>query len=515
MDTVIRGKPIPKFFIRQKLNVTTKTSVREVVDGQQRMRTPLSFVRDGFVISRSQNSEFGGKRFSQLPEDTQEQVLSYELAVDLLINLPDSEILDIFSRLNSYAVILNEQEKLNAQFFGPFKISADRIGRKYTDYWKHNTILTAQQILRMGEVNLVADLLIAMIEGLKAKKRIKGAYKSYELRFEHDVDELETKFDMCMGVVQATFPSGLKGLEFSRPYMFYSLFTAVYHCLYGLKGMTAPQVRLTTQNEVASARSSLEYVDELFSADSGNQFSAEERAFRIASTRATTDQSSRETRTKYLLSLLAWPLPVAAALAEFNASVAQCQSLIANAHGLEPVSGNHLLPEIDRQQITVAAFLNMFIAWETFLEATMAALLSGSPTINGANPVTYASPASPAAARSMIIGTHRYFDYANHQNFTKMVGIYFEDGKPFQPHLAAIYSKLEDLRTMRNASAHVTSTTQTGLEALASRLLGHQSPGIRLYDLLTANDPSTPLGDTILKTYQDTLLVTASLIANG
>lgn len=34
MDTVVRGKPIPKFFIRQKLNVTTRTSVREVVDGQ-------------------------------------------------------------------------------------------------------------------------------------------------------------------------------------------------------------------------------------------------------------------------------------------------------------------------------------------------------------------------------------------------------------------------------------------------------------------------------------------------
>jgi len=30
------------------------------------------------------------------------------------VNLPDKEILDIFSRLNSYAVVLNEQEKINA-----------------------------------------------------------------------------------------------------------------------------------------------------------------------------------------------------------------------------------------------------------------------------------------------------------------------------------------------------------------------------------------------------------------
>ncbi|MBA3896782.1 MAG: DUF262 domain-containing protein [Sphingomonadaceae bacterium] len=45
MDTIIRGKPIPKFFIRQKLNVMTKTSLREVVDGQQRLRTILSYLR--------------------------------------------------------------------------------------------------------------------------------------------------------------------------------------------------------------------------------------------------------------------------------------------------------------------------------------------------------------------------------------------------------------------------------------------------------------------------------------
>ncbi len=305
MDTVIRGKPIPKFFIRQKLNVTTKTSIREVVDGQQRMRTILSYIRDGFVISRSQNPEFGGKRFSQLPEDAQEQILSYELAVDLLINLPDQEILDIFSRLNSYAVILNEQEKLNAQFFGPFKIVSDRVGRKYTEYWRSSNILTAQQILRMGEVNLVADLLVAMIEGIKAKKRIKGAYRAYELRFDHDIDILENEFDVCMGVIQSMFPMGLKGLEFSRPYMFYSLFTTVYHCLYGLRGLAAPQPALATQHELAASRSALEYVEELFTADPSAQFRPEERAFLAASRRATTDQSSRETRTKYLLALMA------------------------------------------------------------------------------------------------------------------------------------------------------------------------------------------------------------------
>src|SRR3990167_8847859 len=83
IDTILRGKPIPKIFIRQKINVSTKTSTREVVDGQQRLRTILSFIKDGFVVSKRQNSEHGGLLFSQLPEPVQAQVLAYEVSVDL------------------------------------------------------------------------------------------------------------------------------------------------------------------------------------------------------------------------------------------------------------------------------------------------------------------------------------------------------------------------------------------------------------------------------------------------
>lgn len=305
MDTIIRGKPIPKFFIRQKINVTTRTSVREVVDGQQRLRTILSFIKDGFVINRVQNAQFGGKKFSQLPEDVQSQLLAYEIAVDLLINLPDTEVLDIFSRLNSYAVVLNEQEKLNAEYFGPFKILADGIGRKYTDFWIGNSILSAKQVLRMAEVNLVADLLIAMIEGLRAKKRIRGFYKQYESSFGHDTEDLEKKFDITMFVLTRLFPAGFKGSEFSRPFLFYSIFTAVYHCLYGLKGYVPPRPCLETEQQVEVARNGLERVEELFVVEDVATLTHEEREFLTNSRRATTDQSAREERTKYLLTLMA------------------------------------------------------------------------------------------------------------------------------------------------------------------------------------------------------------------
>ena len=46
MDTIIEGKPIPKVFIRQKLNPQTRKSVREVVDGQQRLRAIFEFIKE-------------------------------------------------------------------------------------------------------------------------------------------------------------------------------------------------------------------------------------------------------------------------------------------------------------------------------------------------------------------------------------------------------------------------------------------------------------------------------------
>src|SRR5665647_3509530 len=40
MDTIIRGKPIPKIFLRQRIDLASGQSIREVVDGQQRLRPP-------------------------------------------------------------------------------------------------------------------------------------------------------------------------------------------------------------------------------------------------------------------------------------------------------------------------------------------------------------------------------------------------------------------------------------------------------------------------------------------
>lgn len=302
IDTILRGKPIPKIFIRQKINVTTKTSVREVVDGQQRLRTILSFIKDGFVVNKRHNIECGGLLFSQLPEEVQAQILSYEVSVDLLINLPDSEILDIFSRLNSYAVVLNEQEKINADHFGPFKVMADRIGHKYYEYWTKQGILTSKQVMRMLEVNLVADILIAMLEGIKSKKQVKKFYDVYETAFDQDTEVIEQRFDGVVTAISQIYPEGLVDTEFRRPHLYYSLFTAVAHRNFGIKGLpAAPAQGYSTPG---AARNALDRVEEIFAAADHESLSKDEIEFLQDSRRATTDEKVRVRRTIFLISLM-------------------------------------------------------------------------------------------------------------------------------------------------------------------------------------------------------------------
>jgi len=207
-------------------------------------------------------------------------------------------------------------------------------------------------------------------------------------------------------------------------------------------------------------------------------------------------------------------MPIAKALGDFKASVVQCESLIANAHKVD-AAGFPIFPEIDRQQITVAAFLNLFIAWEHFLERSLCNLMIGAPTTGGGSPVRYVLPPSESAARSLVIGVRKYFDYANHKNVLKIARMYFKEGYPYEPHLSAIFSDLEDLRTMRNAAAHISSTTQKALEALAIRIFGNPRPNITLYQLLTSVDPKAASGETVLITYKNKLVIAATLISQG
>lgn len=90
--------------------------------------------------------------------------------MDVLFGTPYEELLDIFARINTYTVKLNQQELFNTEYLGYFKNRVYTVGYRYVSYFREASLLTTAQITRMGEAELCADLLAALCGGVQTNK---------------------------------------------------------------------------------------------------------------------------------------------------------------------------------------------------------------------------------------------------------------------------------------------------------------------------------------------------------
>jgi hypothetical protein len=240
IDTIIRGLPVPKIYYRMQVEAANIKSVREIVDGQQRLDAIFNFIDNEYPIKPSHNTDFGGMHFAELPPDTQQQVLAYEIAADLLIGASDPQVLQIFARINSYGLSLNAQEKRNAKYFGRFKELVYRLGTSHVAFWTSSDILSDSAIARMAEAELTSELLVALIDGLQDKKK---SLDSFYLRFEDRFPAqriVENKFERTLSWLDENIRESIRGTSFQRRALFYSLFVAIADLFFGIKKGVGP-----------------------------------------------------------------------------------------------------------------------------------------------------------------------------------------------------------------------------------------------------------------------------------
>lgn len=264
IDSIIRGKPIPKIYMRQEVNPKSRLTRREIVDGQQRLRTVLDFLKDAFPILKTHNDEYGGRTYSQMGDETQRTILQYEFSVDLLQDMPDSEIFDIFARMNTFSVTLNAQELRNAKWFGEFKTSVYGLSGEFMKFWQDNLIFTNESILRMAEVEFVSELLIAMSEGVRARSRpfIDRYYKDHDDRFPNR-KILEKRFRTTMDIIGGILSDSLRESKLREARLLYPLFCAAYHMQHGLSELTCDRKPIKPE-DYPKLRITLQEIDGLF-----------------------------------------------------------------------------------------------------------------------------------------------------------------------------------------------------------------------------------------------------------
>lgn len=263
MDTIIRGKPIPKIYMRQDINPDTRRVLREIVDGQQRLRTALTFIKDGFKISKAHHEHYGGSKFSDLDKDAQRDILKYEFVVDLLEDMPDNEVYDLFARINTYSEKLKPQELRNAKWFGEFKSSVYLLAKEFYTFFSENKIFTPKAILRMAEAEFISDLLLAQQEGIQAgaKAILDNAYKKYDDEFPVRRTH-EKRFRETVDAIGAIFEGSLADSEFRAIRLLYPLHCAIYHMKFGLPKFTVPR-KSVKPSDYPKLRIALEGIDDL------------------------------------------------------------------------------------------------------------------------------------------------------------------------------------------------------------------------------------------------------------
>jgi hypothetical protein len=302
IDTILRGRPIPKIIISQRLKESR--TIRVVVDGQQRLRAVLEFINGDFAISRAHNEQLAGKRFEGLSVDLQKEFFKYEFGVDLLFSLEYEDILDIFARINSYTVTLNKQELLNAKYLGFFKQAAYRLGLKYVDYFLRAGVLTRSKVTRMAEAELAGDMLMAILGGVQTNKSIEQFYKKYEDE-ESGLPAAVEKFDNTMSHIGEIYPpEELLNTNWSRIHLFYTLFTSITHCLYSLVGLDK-NIRISLKRkQLGKVRVCLDQISARYdevTADMDNPNAPKDyKQFIARSRRATTDTASRIDRANFV-----------------------------------------------------------------------------------------------------------------------------------------------------------------------------------------------------------------------
>ena len=132
IETILLDYPIPKLSLHQVTDLKTKSSLRYVVDGQQRTRAIYDFFNNELRLANSTVIPDGaGKYLDDLDGGLQEQFLNYLLSLDLLQNALAVEVRDVFRRINAYTVPLNPEESRHARFQGPFKWFAYRVAADF------------------------------------------------------------------------------------------------------------------------------------------------------------------------------------------------------------------------------------------------------------------------------------------------------------------------------------------------------------------------------------------------
>ena len=247
IESLILNIPIPLFLIHLNEN-----GQMEVVDGQQRLSSIYTYMKDGFKLTKLDKlSDLKGKFYSELSDSKKVKIREHILLFSIVDDVSENQIIDMYYRSNKFTVNLNPQEMRYAYYkdsdFKDLVVSiaeGEAEDDSLATFFLLSGILSELNINRMADLEYTSDLLALLhYKSIQDKKKVLD--KIYEeLIFIEEEKKLKFKTQLheTIGLIKSIFSSevfkhghnitaekALSLTRFKQKNDFYSLFYVIAH----------------------------------------------------------------------------------------------------------------------------------------------------------------------------------------------------------------------------------------------------------------------------------------------
>ena len=161
IDTILNNFPAPPIFLHRSIDDNGHPTYH-VVDGKQRLQTIIEFTENKLRIADDfTDAHLRKKRWSELDRDSKQAFWNYIIIVEMLPDVNDVLVKNIFERINRNARKLVPQELRHAKYDGWFVTTAEAEAEKQE--WKDLGVVTPARIKRMADVQFISELISATI----------------------------------------------------------------------------------------------------------------------------------------------------------------------------------------------------------------------------------------------------------------------------------------------------------------------------------------------------------------
>lgn len=211
IESVLLGLPIPYIFVADIYDLENDLGRLEIVDGTQRIRTLERFLYNKLTLKNLKKlTTLNGFKFKDLPLSRQRRFKRSSLRMIQLTEKADEEVRrDMFERINTGSVELNDMEKRRGISPGPFLSFMEKLSKnpKFDELCP-----LSEAAKKRKEPQEFILRFFAYLNNYKKFKRLVNEFLNEYLETKNDEEfderKMENEFNSMLKFVDQYFPNG-------------------------------------------------------------------------------------------------------------------------------------------------------------------------------------------------------------------------------------------------------------------------------------------------------------------